>query len=126
MTENDKHSSLLHYWTNYGCNLFRTAESWVLAIANHSIKLGWKWLTMTNTLAYYTTELIMALNDSVLQKARVLAIASHNIKLGWKWLKMKNTLAYYTTELITAVINSILQNARAFAIASCRIKLGWK
>ncbi len=31
------------------------------------IRLGWKWLTMKNTLAYYGTELITALQSFILQ-----------------------------------------------------------
>jgi len=84
------------------------------------------WLTMTNTLAYYTTELITYVIYSVLQKVRALAIANHSIKLGWKWLKMTNTLAYYTTKLIMALNDSVLQKARVLAITSCNIKIGWK
>ncbi len=81
------------------------------------IKLGRKWLTITNTLAYYDLVLFTAIRQLThisLEPARVepfaglkpkgwLLALSTNIRLERMWLTMTNTLAYYDLVLITAI-----------------------
>jgi hypothetical protein len=57
----DKHSSLLWYGINYNIKkYYNLCPEWhdsILALATN-IKLGWEWLPVTNSLAYYAMELI--------------------------------------------------------------------
>ncbi len=88
-----------------------------------SIRLEWKQMPVTNTLALYNTELITAVKSFKVQ-ARVESFAKldsagkipallTNIRLGWKQTPVTNSLAYYDTELITAVKKFKVQAKRS-------------
>ncbi len=54
-----------------------------------NIRLGWKWMKMTNTPAYYKINLIIPVEAFTGD----LPTVPENIRLGWKWMNMTNTLA---------------------------------
>ncbi len=54
---------------------------------------------MTNSQAYYDTELIATVKKN---SSKGVALPT-DIKLGWKWLTVTNSQAYYDMELIATV-----------------------
>ncbi len=85
-----------------------------------NIWLGWKWLTLTYTWAYFKTKLITDIKCLTVDASGVImlfcaseicqietfclgSVSGSNIRLGWKWLTLTNTLAYYKTKLIMDV-----------------------
>ncbi len=66
-----------------------------------NIVLGWKWLTLTNTLAYHTPLRLIFVGKawSLPLVGTKPALLENNV-LGWKWLTLINTLAYHTPTLM--------------------------
>ncbi len=63
-----KHSSLLQYSNNYGSKMFNSSVIKLFTVAIlANIRLGWKWIAVENTLAYYNTATIMALKSLIVQ-----------------------------------------------------------
>jgi hypothetical protein len=92
VTDTYKQPSLLLYRVYYDRKSFNLEAP--------NIRQGWKWLTVTNSLAYYSTEFIMT--------KRVLECKPKHSD-GWgllctrqvcKWLTVTNSLAYYCMEFI--------------------------
>jgi hypothetical protein len=58
---------------------------------------------MTNTLAYYGTELFTAVKSFMVLAHTPFLKMELTLGLGWKRLNVTNTLAYCGTEIFTAV-----------------------
>jgi hypothetical protein len=54
--------------------------------------LGWQWLEMTNTLAYYTAVLVLALAKNDKHTSLLYSSICNHTRLGCRWLEMINTL----------------------------------
>jgi hypothetical protein len=85
-----------------------------------NIRLGWKDLPGTNTLAYYDTAKNIALKSFIVQTPGVnpfrcftLGLALRLTHKRWKVLPRTNTLAYFDTAKITAVKSFIVHTPGA-------------
>ncbi len=83
LTENNKRNSLLWYRINYRQILYSDSGDAGCRCQNYNaplrlnpalptnIRLGWQWLTVTNTLAYHGMKLITATKHFIVQDAGV-------------------------------------------------------
>jgi hypothetical protein len=83
VTRNDKHTSLLYF------------------IVSDHILLGWQWLKITNTLAYYIAVLVLAVAKNDKQTSLLFRSICDHIRLGCRWLEMTNTQANCIAPLVT-------------------------
>jgi hypothetical protein len=74
---------------------------------------------MTNTLAYFNTELFRAVKSfmklalGAYLKGRLPAL-SENVRLGWMWLSVVKTFTYFYTVLFTAVKGFMIEASTGF------------
>jgi hypothetical protein len=81
-----------------------------LLVLSTNIRLGCKWLAVTNSLAYYVTviNIIQQGQRESHSNGRLPAVHKNN-RLGCKRLAVTNTLAYHGTQIITATKCFIVQ-----------------
>ncbi len=77
-----------------------------------NIRLGWKWMAVTNNLAYYDKATITAVKSFIVQAP------------GWKRLSLANTLVYYNTAIITTVKSVMVQALQCYKTLVCGKLLG--
>ncbi len=99
--------SFLHY-----LNIFKQAypsgtglhsKGRVLALPTN-ISLGWKWLTLTNTLAYYATEFITAVKSFMVQgpAAVLLILTFTSLHLSFNWAQQGRAFDYARLERLAS------------------------
>ncbi len=69
LTVSHFHPSLIFYGKAVSLSLDSTQGS-TLRVSPAHIRLGWKWLTVTNCLAYFTSALIMAVKSFIVHAPR--------------------------------------------------------
>ncbi len=69
VSDSDKPTSLLCNRISYNCKKFKSIgpKACFLYLLTANIKIGWKCLTVTNLLVYYTTELVTTVKSLKLQ-----------------------------------------------------------
>jgi hypothetical protein len=107
VTDRAQHSSLPWYRISYDRKKCSSClvDTPILSNLPPNIRLRWKILTVKNTLAYHSTELVMTVKSVLVVIIEVLILSTLpiNIRLVWKSLPVRNTLAYHGTELVTTV-----------------------